>query len=59
MRHRPDDLPGTQVLAAVNFPRKRIAGFASEVLVLGIKDVDGNVVLVRPQFTVPNGERLF
>jgi len=38
---------------------KRIAGFMSAVLVLGMNDLDGNVVLVRPQYPVPNGTRLF
>jgi tRNA-binding protein len=43
----------------VNFPPKRIAGFESEVLVLGMDDGAGNVVLVRPTFPVPNGRRLY
>jgi tRNA-binding protein len=59
VRHVAADLPGTQVCAVVNFPPKRIAGFSSEVLVLGMNDADGNVVLVRPQFTVPDGSRLY
>lgn len=59
VRHRAEDLPGTQVCAVVNFPPKRIAGFTSEVLVLGMNDDDNNVVLVRPQHAVPNGSRLY
>jgi tRNA-binding protein len=59
VRHRAEDLPGTQVCAVVNFAPKRIAGFVSEVLTLGMNDADGNVVLIRPQFDVPNGSRLY
>ncbi|HEX3549606.1 MAG TPA: tRNA-binding protein [Candidatus Elarobacter sp.] len=59
VRHRAEELPGTQVCAVVNFPPKRIAGVQSEVLVLGMDDADGNVVLVRPAFPVPNGARLY
>ena len=57
--YRVDELIGTQVCAVVNFEPKRIAGFVSEVLVLGMNDLDGNVVLVRPQYPVPNGSRLY
>lgn len=57
--YRADELIGTQVCAIVNFAPKRIAGFMSEVLVLGMNDLDGNVVLVRPQYPVPNGRRLY
>lgn len=58
-RYAADDLVGTQVCAVVNFPPKRIAGFTSDVLVLGLDDADGNVILVRPTFPVPNGRRLY
>lgn len=57
--YTPDQLIGKQVLAVVNFPPKRIAGFTSEVLVLGLPDANGNVVLVAPDRTVPNGARLY
>lgn len=57
--YRPEELIGTQVIAVVNFPKKRIAGFESEVLVLGVPDAAGNVVLLRPQQRVPNGVRMY
>lgn len=49
-RYTPDALVGTTVLGVVNFPPRQIAGFASEVLVLGVVDPDdeNDVVLVRP-----------
>jgi len=54
-----DALIGIQVLAVVNFPPKRIAGFSSDVLILGVPDATGAVVLIRPDRPVPNGGRLF
>jgi tRNA-binding protein len=61
--YRPDDLTGKQVLAVVNFPPRRIAGFPSEVLVLGLPaegtERDGMVVLVEPESEVDLGARLF
>jgi len=57
--YAPDDLAGTQVLCVVNFPPKRIAGFSSELLILGLPDASGDVVLIRPERGVPNGGRLF
>jgi tRNA-binding protein len=54
----PTTLTGRQVLAVVNFPPKRIGGFTSEVLVLGVPDEAGEVVLVRPDADVPPGGRL-
>lgn len=49
-RYTPDDLVGRTLLAVVNFPPLRIAGFRSECLVLGVVDPDdpGHVVLVAP-----------
>ena len=59
VRYRVDELVGKQVLAVVNFPPKRIAGFPSEILVLGVPDEAGNVVLIRPDFAVPDCGRLY
>ncbi len=59
MHYAPDQLIGRQVCAVVNFPPRRIAGFLSEVLTLGMPDENGAVVLVRPDLAVPNGGRLF
>lgn len=57
--YQPDDLAGKQIIAVVNFPPKRIAGFESEVLVLGVADGSGAVVLVAPDRRVADGERLY
>jgi len=58
-RYALDELPGRQVAAVVNFPKKQIGKFMSEVLVLGFPDADGEVVLVTPSLGVPNGGRLY
>jgi tRNA-binding protein len=58
-RYTADELVGRQVLAVINFPPRQIATFLSEVLVLGVPDADGNVVLVQPEAEVPFGGRLF
>jgi tRNA-binding protein len=57
--YRPEDLPGRQVLAVVNFPPRQIGKFMSEVLTLGIPDAEGEVVLIGPGHEVPIGGRLF
>jgi tRNA-binding protein len=57
--YTPDRLIGRQVLAVVNFPPRRIAGFDSQVLVLGLPDENGAVVLIRPDIKVPDGGKLF
>ena len=55
----PEALIGKQVVAVVNFPPKRIAGFKSEVLVLGVPDENGEVILLSPDVDVPEGGRMF
>ena len=47
------------VIGVANFPPRRIAGFNSEVLVLGAADADGAVVLLQPERDVPLGARIF
>lgn len=54
-----EQLVGRQVAAVINFPKKQIGKFMSEVLVLGFPDDDGEVVLISPEQAVPNGGRLF
>ena len=47
------------MVAVVNFPPRRVAGFASEVLVLGVPGADGAVVLLEPERACPLGARVF
>jgi tRNA-binding protein len=54
-----ETLVGKQVAAVVNFPPKQIGKFMSEILVLGFPDTEGEVVLVAPDQSIPNGGRLF
>ncbi len=58
LHYTPDVLVGRQVVAVVNFPPRRIAGFASEVLVLGACPEEGEVVLLRVDTLVPDGVRI-
>jgi tRNA-binding protein len=59
VHYRTDQLIGRQVCAVVNFPPRQIGPFISEVLTLGMPDGDGAVVLIKPDFKVPNGGNLF
>jgi tRNA-binding protein len=54
-----DQLVGRQVLAVVNFPPRQIGPVMSEVLVLGLPDEEGAVVLIGPGHEVPLGGKLF
>ena len=57
--YTPEQLVGRQILAVVNFPPRRVAGFESEVLVLGVPDERGDVVLLAVERETPLGARVF
>ncbi len=57
-RYTPEELVGRQVLGVVNLPPLQIGPFRSDVLVLGVPDAEGRVILVRPDDKVPIGGRL-
>ena len=57
--YTPHTLPGQKVVAVVNFAPRQIGKFMSEVLVLGVPDEDGEVVLLKPDKDVPIGGRLY
>ncbi|WP_299778009.1 tRNA-binding protein [uncultured Roseobacter sp.] len=56
--YEPEALVGKQVLAVVNFPPRQIGPFMSEVLVLGLPDETGEIVLITPDIEVPQGGRM-
>ena len=56
--YSPEALIGKQVMAVVNFPPRQIGKFTSEVLVLGLPDQNGQIVLIAPDQTVPQGGRM-
>ena len=57
--YQPEDLRGRLVIAVTNFPPRQIGPVRSEVLVLGVPDADGGVVLLAPTHEVPLGGRVF
>ncbi|MBC8129084.1 MAG: tRNA-binding protein [Rhizobiaceae bacterium] len=57
--YTPETLVGRQVVAVVNVPPRQIGPMRSEVLTLGVPDAAGEVVLLSPTGTVPNGGRMF
>ncbi len=59
VHYAPTELIGRQVMAVVNFPPRQIGKFMSEILVLGVPDENGEVVLLQPTQDVPNGGRLY
>ncbi len=56
--YKKEELMGKQILAVVNFPRKQIANFFSECLVLGIYDENKDVTLITSSLPVKNGMRV-
>ncbi len=54
-----EELEGSLVVAVVNFPPRQIGPVRSEVLVLGVPDEEGNVIILRPTAEVPLGGRMF
>ena len=56
--YSPKILKGKSVLAVVNLPPKKIGPFISEVLVLGLPDINNSIVLATPESKVPNGSKL-
>jgi tRNA-binding protein len=57
--YTPESLTGRRVVAVTNFPPRQIGPFMSEVLVLGLPDRAGEVVLLEPEREVPLGGRVF
>lgn len=57
--YTPETVVGRQVIAVVNFPPRQIGKFMSQVLVLGVPDDEGEVVLLSPDLDVPNGGRMY
>lgn len=56
--YKKEDLVGRQVIAVLNFPRKQIAGFFSECLVLGVYTEEKQVILLQPGQPVGNGMKI-
>jgi len=56
--YTPEELIGRQVLAVVNFPPRRVASVESQVLVLGVSDPDGAVILLSTEREAPLGSRV-
>jgi tRNA-binding protein len=58
-RYDADELVGRLIVAVVNFPPRQIGPFMSEVLTLGLPDMNGAVVLLAPDAEVPLGGKVF
>ncbi len=59
VHYTPEGLVGRQVIAVVNFAPRQIGKVMSEVLVLGVPDENGAVVLLKPDLAVPNAGKMF
>jgi tRNA-binding protein len=59
VHYQPDQLRGRLVIAVTNFPPRQIGPVRSEVLVLGVPDAQGAIVLLEPSHDVPLGGRVF
>ena len=58
VHYTPEQLVGRQVVAVVNFPSRRIAGFESDVLVLGAMPTEREVILLSVDRAVDDGTRI-
>ena len=58
VNYKPEEMVGRQIVAVVNFPPRRVAGFTSEVLVLAAPDASGAHVLLAVERPVQNGGRI-
>lgn len=56
--YTPETLVGRQVMGVVNFPPRQIGPMRSEVLILGVSDAEGGIVLLAPDQAVENGQRM-
>lgn len=59
VHYRAEELVGRLVIAVTNFPPRQIGPLRSEVLVLGVPDANGAVVLLEPTDEVPLGGLVF
>lgn len=57
-RYQKENLINRQIVAVVNFPKKQIGKFMSECLVLGAVGEEGDIILLAPDFKIPNGLRI-
>jgi tRNA-binding protein len=56
--YKPEKLVGTQICGVINFAPKQIGNFMSEFLVLGFSDANGDIILIRPDSIIPDGNKL-